>query len=378
MHYIPKLDHSPTAQALTLALGVRAGDVPGQPSESLRCLASMSLLDMAKEAAFWRIGRLNEEIGTSELIRAEFDFSGGMMAGAFDDFFQTTVLNTYAESDDKSDDLLMETEIPNYQPGRVIIAVDNFHLTLRGKGHADVQSLRTYTYSWRACEFARSVIVNEMDLIDDCFDVIKTCAKALGRAPRRAKQDLLFSLILENPTLPTDNEQLFSSAHNNLLTGPSSALSSTSLASAIQKIREQIFIDDDGYIIHPELAPKYLCVPPALEDTARQILRLAKLDDPKIDIQLRVTSRLGPAGVCNPITGEIRQGISTNWCLFTSAADSPVFAIGFLPGMKKPIIRTSQLAGPGAPGQWGIAYDLHQSFAMTACDYRGACWSNGA
>ena len=29
MHYIPKLDHSPTPQALTLALGVRAGDVPG-------------------------------------------------------------------------------------------------------------------------------------------------------------------------------------------------------------------------------------------------------------------------------------------------------------------------------------------------------------
>ena len=100
----------------------------------------MSLLDMAKEAAFWRIGRLNEEIGTSELIRAEFDFSGGMRRAGFDDFFQTTVLNTYAESDDKSDDLLMETEIP-IRPRRVIIAVDNFHLTLRGKGHADVRSL---------------------------------------------------------------------------------------------------------------------------------------------------------------------------------------------------------------------------------------------
>jgi hypothetical protein len=375
--YIPKLDRAPTVNDLTLALAARGGDLIAQPSERIRCMARMSLAEMAAEAAFWQYGAT--QASYEESLRGEFDLSSGMMASAFDNFFGTTVLNSYAQSPDKSDDLLMEVDVKNYLPARIIVAVDNMHLSVRGNGRADLQSLTAYAYAWRAFEYARAILIDEKDLINDSFGVIRTCAQALGRAPRRAKEDLLFAMILENPVLPTDSEKLFSEAHNNILSGPSSELGSESLASAIQKIREQVFIDPDGYVVHCELEPRYLVVPPALETRARQYLRLQKLDNLKTDIELRVTSRLSNLGVVNPISGVVWQGSSTNWALFTSAKSSPCFAIGYLEGNRRPAIRTAQLGGAGGVGgRWGLSFDIHQGFAMCPVDYRGGVFSVGA
>lgn len=314
MTFLTKLNEAPTADSLGLALGVRGGLITGQPSESLRQLANLSLLDMAKECCYWSKGGLSKA-PDADVVRGAFGLSGGMMANAFDNFFGTIVRQAYAEAEDKTQNLVWETEVENYKPSRVIRVQDEVLLLPRGYQQAALQSLTAYVYEWRAYEYAKMLVVNEQDLIDDQFNAIRSAAQSLGRGPKRLKQDLFFSLLLQNPVLPSNGEKVFSTAHNNILSGESSALGSESLASAIQKIREQTITTPDG-IVHCELQPKFLLVPPSLENTGRQCLRLQKLDDRKIDLQLIVTSRISSIGVVDPLTGELQQGTNTNWACF--------------------------------------------------------------
>jgi phage major head subunit gpT-like protein len=62
---------------------------------------------------------------------------------------------------------------------------------------------------------------------------------------------------------------LFSSQHNNLLTGADSALSETSLSAATVKFKRQTALDAKRRI---RVLPKFLIVPPELEVTARKLI----------------------------------------------------------------------------------------------------------
>jgi len=376
-YYEPKLPSGPSHSSMVMALRLRSGDIPDSGQhDSIRYMANMSLAELARESYYWRHGNLSDMTTASELIRTEFSLSGGAMANVFDGWFGSVVRQAYAESEDKTAGLLWETEVENYMVTRIIRVIDNVLLLPRGHGRANMQSLMAYVVEWKANEYAKVLAVSEMDLVDDVFHSIQQCAKCLGRGPKRLKEDAFFSLLLQNPTLP-DDEQVFSEQHGNFMSGGSSALSNTSLATAISKIRSQTILTEDG-VIHCEIAPRYLVVPPLLEDCARQALRLQKLDNEKLDLQLIVTSRLSSIGVCDPLTGQLYTGTNSNWALFADANDAPVFAVGFLKGNKEPKIRMFETGGPGAPGMFGLEWDIHQSIAVGAVDYKGSVWSTGA
>jgi hypothetical protein len=378
--YIPRLRSSPTQDQIRVALMVRGGEF-GDPhkaglGEPIFALSQLSLPALAQECAYWQYGATQASF--EESLRGEFALSGGQLMGAFDSWFNTTLAESFADAEDKSANLMWVTEVPNYKVGRVIVPRDTAVLMSRGHGTANLLSLTAYAVEWLATEFAAAIKVNEVDLIDDNFHAIRACAKNLGRAPKRLKNDLFFSSLLSNPILPCDGERLFSPAHSNYMTGESSELmaSNGGLGSAIKKIREQI-TTENGEIIHHELRPRYLLVPPALEQTAKQALRLQMLDDPKVDLQLIVSSRMSAVGVVDPITGEIHVGSDTNWALFCDASEAPCFACGYLAGQQQPAVRMASLGGGGVGGMWGLSWDIRQGIAVAGIDYKGAVWSDG-
>jgi hypothetical protein len=372
--YTPVINHCPSREALGMALGVRGHDVGGTPTESLRALSNLTLPQLATEYAYHSQGIDPEKCTPEEVIRAEF-FSGGMMQDVFADYVNTVLKEAYNEAPDKT--VAWEVEVENYLPGRIIRVQDNVMFTPRGHGAASLQSVSAFVYEWRLVEFARSLIVDEKELINDNFGAIRSAAKNLGRGPRRLKNDLFYSTMLQNPVLPQDGERVFSAAHNNYLTGTTSELMSSQggLALAVEKLRSQIIETPDG-IVHPELEPAFLVVGPALENSARQSLRLRYLDNHEDNIRLIVTSRMS-AGVTDPLTGEPIAGSDTSWALFADPADAAVFAVGFLRGQKTPTVRVNEISGPGSPGQWGLIFDTHLPMACTAIDYRGGVWSDG-
>jgi hypothetical protein len=161
------------------------------------------------------------------------------------------------------------------------------------------------------------------------------------------------------------------------LSGGGSALNNTSLGSAIQKIRSQTTTTELG-IVHHELRPAYLLCPPSLEDVAKQALRLQMLDDPKVDLQLIVSSRMSSIGTTDPIDGSLHVGSDVNWALFCDANDAPCFACGYLFGQKEPSIRMAELGGGGGVGGvWGLSWDVRQGVAVAAVDFKGGVWSDG-
>ena len=85
------------------------------------------------------------------------------------------------------------------------------------------------------------------------------------------------------------------------------ALGPASIAAACAAIRRQVIVtpedSDSVQIQHLNLQPRYLVVPPELESLAQELLRLRKLDDPSLDLRLRVESRLSNIGVRNPLDG---------------------------------------------------------------------------
>lgn len=84
----------------------------------------------------------------------------------------------------------------------------------------------------------------------------------------RTEADLVFSIFNSNPDM-ADNLPLFDLSRTNLLTGGASALSATSLASAVVVLRKSRDISGVGYL---GVIPRWLLVPPELEVTALQIL----------------------------------------------------------------------------------------------------------
>ena len=219
---------------------------------------------------------------------------------------------------------------------------------------------------------AHSFVIDEQDAEDDqALSAYQLVLDEMADAAARVLPDLIFSLLLTNPTM-ADNVPLFHTNHANLGTGGASALSATSLPTALQAMGGQVLRDEDGNAIHINPRPMALLVPPALAHTARTLARAIQLDDGR-DLEVRVESRLGPAGLIDPRTGEAVAGSNANWLLVASPA-TPSLVVGSLFGQLRPRVRQFALTG----GQWGQAWDVNIDVGAAIADWRGLYFSAGA
>lgn len=108
--------------------------------------------------------------------------------------------------------------------------------------------------------FTRRMLIN-----DDLGEIAKVSSEA-GVAASRLENRLVYEILTSNPDM-ADGEDLFSSAHTNLLSA--AALSDSTIGEAFQKMREQTTIDGLDKL---NLAPKYLICGPSNEVTARKYL----------------------------------------------------------------------------------------------------------
>lgn len=120
----------------------------------------------------------------------------------------------------------------------------------------DVQ-LATYG---RILKFSRQAIVN------DDIEALLSAARAFGDSALRLEADIVYAVLLANPTMP-DGAPLFDASHNNL--GTAGALSVTTLGEARKLLRNQRGIGGESYL---DLEPAILLVPTTLETVAEQLL----------------------------------------------------------------------------------------------------------
>jgi hypothetical protein len=191
------------------------------------------------------------------------------------------------------------------------------------------------------------------------------------------EDDLVYALLLSNPTMNEDAIALFDlSGHGNLL---STALDETNLAAAAAVMAKQRL---NGK--HLNIRPKHLLVPQELAHAGHkltessEILQVGATDGVygtanvlrRYGLQVVTESRLGVAGVVDPRTGTHYAGSATNWFL---AAARRTIRKEYLSGTgRRPEVRSFVLN----QGSWGMGFDIKFDFGAHIADWRGLLQGN--
>lgn len=342
----------------------------------------MSLIDVVREAVRLDGGRLPHN--RFDQIRAAV--SGGSLTAIFTTSAYARLLTSWDEAGDSTEGWVSETDNANYlQQERVTFGkTAGLKKLARGKtaDHAAFDDKVEYI---KVARFAEQFVVDEQDIIDDNLNALRQAPAELGMAARRLRPDLVYALLLENPTLNADGVAVFHAASHGNLGTTSTALAAATLQAGIIAMASQTMAKGKE-VVQLNIEPRFLIVPQDLRFTATILLnsaqRIISTSDGgtlnplnELGIQLRVDNRLGAGGVQDPDSGVVRTGTATNWFLAASPAGNRTVEVAYLSGTgRRPMMRSFALD----KGQWGIGFDVKMDIGANILDYRGLYKATGA
>ncbi len=183
-------------------------------------------------------------------------------------------------------------------------------------------------FPWNISTFAKMLIVTRKDIVNDDLSFFDTLAPALGTAAGRSLNNLFWKTFL--------NHGSYFTTGNKNLQGATSALSISTLASAISLMRKQV--DKAGNTI--EMSPFALIVPPELEATAKAILNSALIvgtSGPSGNPMMNIVPNLVVEPRLSNTTFTGNSAVS--WYLTAPQITDPII-IGFLNGKQNPVVET--------------------------------------
>ena len=325
----------------------------------------LSMLDMAA-ASLRASGR---DVPTSRDAMLQASFSTGSVAAIYTQTIGAMALVAYREAGDfsigwtsESDELnLVEHDRP-----RMEAAPDLKHLP--ADGTADPISRSAKSEKVKVDRFARSAKFDEIDFINDNFNLLRETPRDMGRAAARLRPNLVAAVLLSNPTLNATGRALFNVTDESLIA--SNALTRP----AIEKARALISKRMDGEATL-NLAATHLLTPPELGDKGIQLTQSAVLMQDAGEGTTNPTFRrsITPLeearlsnGVNDPLSGAAIAGSATSWYLVSNEAHT--IEVQFLQGTGRlPSVRVQQLM----QGQYGLFIDVVHYAGAKALDYRG-------
>jgi hypothetical protein len=346
---------------------------------------TLSARDLIRECARLDSGRYH--LDPDEAWRTAV--SGGTLSYVFGTNVYAKILEGWNTVADSTVGWCDEEDVANFLTQEDITLSASARLERLGRGgtagHASLSDARE---TYKIYRYARQFVVDEQDIADDRLGALMRMPMEMGLAARRIRPDLVYNLILENPTL-ADTGAVFNATatsttggHANLGTA---ALASDSLKDGITAIMKQ---RDSGSNVL-DIAPRWLLVPADLGWKANELTKSAAImklfadsSDPmyttrnllaEFGLQVRVDDRIGANGVTDPDTGSNRAGSATNW--FLAAGGPRSIRVAYRRGTGRvPQMRSFTLD----KGQWGIGWDINMDIGAAFMDYRGWYKSTGA
>jgi len=220
------------------------------------------------------------------------------------------------------------------------------------------------TYS--VVTYGRIVALTRQAIVNDDLRAFDRLTTAFGFAARRLENATVYAELTNNAAL-ADGTALFHADHANLGTGAGSALSATSLATARTAMRKQTGLNSEPL----NIAPAYLIVPAALEQTAYQLTSANYVPATKAEIN---EFRAGGRSALEPIVEPLLDGTSAAyWYLASNSMQVDTVEYCYLDGAEGPVIESE--VGFEVDG---ISYKCRLDFAAKAVDHRGLYRANGA
>ena len=214
--------------------------------------------------------------------------------------------------------------------------------------------------------YGRIVSLTRQAIMNDDLRAFDRLVTAFGSSARRLENGLVYSQLTANAAL-SDGVALFHADHANLGTGGGSALAIASLTAGRTAMRKQ-----NGLAGEPlNIAPAYLIVPAALEQSAYQLTSSNYVPATKAEInEFRAGGRTSVEPIVEPL---LDANSATAWYLAASNGQVDTVEYCYLDGAEGPIIETE--VGFETDG---ISYKCREDFAAKAIDHRGLYKANGA
>lgn len=221
--------------------------------------------------------------------------------------------------------------------------------------------------------YGRIVTLTRQAIVNDDLRAFERMVSAFGFAARRLENRTVYSQLTANANL-ADGGALFNATaattaggHANLGTTAASVLQFSSLTTGRTAMRVQKGLAGEEL----NLAPSYLIVPAALEQTAYQLTSSNYVPSTKAEVN---EFRTGGRTALTPVVEPVLDGNSaTAWYL--AAANSQVDTVEYcyLDGAEGPVIE-SQVGFEND----GVSYKCRLDFAAKAIDFRGLYKGAGA
>jgi hypothetical protein len=347
----------------------------------------MSLVDVCREAL--RMDGRDVPHSRDEMIRAAV--SGGSLTQIFTTSVNAMLLMAYDEEPD-STNWVAETDVADFKTNTDIRFNANATLEKVGRGgEANDATADDSAETYKIARYGKKFSVDEQDIIDDSMNAISTMPMEFGQASRRLRPDLVYSLILANPTMADGGTVYNSTAlttgggHANYASDATTAvggpLAAGTLQLAITKMRQQYRLSGKNKI-PLNIVPQFLLVPPELEFTARILVRSAErvtgqdsgTFNPLQGIVTPVVeTRLGTVGVVDPSTGTSYTGTAVNY--FLAARPGLHVKVAYRRGTgRAPQVRSYVLD----KGRWGIGWDINLDIGAKFTEFRGFFAAKGS
>ncbi len=351
--------------------------------------AGMSAPDLFRECLRLDTGRYHRTIEQAMDAVREAP-SGGSLAWVFGTNVYARLVAGWETTEDTTLGWCDEEDVQNFLQQEDITLEAQARLEQLARGAtANDATISDKHETYKIARYAKKFGIDDQDIIDDRLSAIMRMPMEMGMAARRLRPDLVYSVMIENPTLVADTGAVFNATavtttggHANLGTG---ALASATLKTAITAMGKQR--DSNSNVLN--ITPKYLIFPADLSWTADELLSpamIAKLFADTADPQHTTENliarrrlmpvmddRIGAAGVIDPRTGSARTGSATNW--FLAAGGSRSIRVAYRRGTgRSPVMRSNVWD----KGQWGMGWDINLDIGAAFMDFRGWYKSTGA
>ena len=226
--------------------------------------------------------------------------------------------------------------------------------------------------SYAAERFVGTCSIDEVDMINDRLRAFQRTPLNLGASARRLRPNLVYKILLNNPTLATDSVALFATAHDNLL--GSAALGPATLSAAYAAMGKQT---RNGAIL--DIMATHLVVSLANQDLAARLVGSGELRDTTANTEF---------GTMNPNRGRFSVVSDARLDQGFTDPDNPQTTIAgqpnsyFLVDRNAPGIMVGYVEGSGRaprirsrvidrPGEYGMEWDVNMDIGVGVADYVG-------
>jgi hypothetical protein len=299
--------------------------------------------------------------GRVELIRAATSTTS--LPNAVGSSVQKTALQVFIDRSKNFMRICRPVDAVSFRPGKAVRLATASKLELVGRsGEIKHGTIGEDAFDYAVSTYARMFGVTRQDLIDDNTQILSDLPTVLGNEATRTVSDVMFGLIASNAG------SFFSTANGNNMTGTTSALSMTSLGTAIATLRTRK--DSDNRIIGFE--PYTVLVPAALEATANSLVMSQLLTG--------ISGTQMPAGnwiaeLNMKVTTEPRLDATstTAWYLFAEPMNGAVL-LALLNGQQGPTVETKESEAE----YLGLQFRAYLDFGVNLAEYRAVVRGVGA